>query len=99
MPLIADHIRTYSNLPRDAQSLARKYASHINPNWKKINVEKVGYALLPSIFLDVVLHVQMDRVLYHKFTQHRGLREELLATGDADLIEVHNEMDAMASSS
>jgi predicted NAD-dependent protein-ADP-ribosyltransferase YbiA (DUF1768 family) len=30
----------------------------------------------------------MDTVLYHKFTQHYGLKRELLATGDAELIEV-----------
>jgi len=29
----------------------------------------------------------MDLALYHKFTQHRDLRRELLATGDAELIE------------
>lgn len=30
----------------------------------------------------------MDTVLYHKFTQHHDLKRELLATGDAELIEV-----------
>lgn len=30
----------------------------------------------------------MDRALWHKFTQHSELEEELLATGDAELIEV-----------
>lgn len=30
----------------------------------------------------------MDEVLYHKFTQHNDLRAELLATGDAELVEV-----------
>jgi len=30
----------------------------------------------------------MDTVLYHKFTQHKDLKRELLATGDAELIEV-----------
>jgi predicted NAD-dependent protein-ADP-ribosyltransferase YbiA (DUF1768 family) len=30
----------------------------------------------------------MDTVLYHKFTQHRNLKRELLSTGDAELIEV-----------
>lgn len=32
----------------------------------------------------------MDQVLWHKFSQHSDLREELLATGDAELIEVYN---------
>ena len=30
----------------------------------------------------------MDLALYHKFTQHNDLKRELLATGDAELIEV-----------
>ncbi|KAL1675880.1 hypothetical protein EV122DRAFT_267808, partial [Schizophyllum commune] len=30
----------------------------------------------------------MDRAIYHKFKQHHDLREELLSTGDAELIEV-----------
>ncbi|TFL04285.1 hypothetical protein BDV98DRAFT_367572 [Pterulicium gracile] len=29
----------------------------------------------------------MDKVVYHKFTQHPGLKAELLSTGDADLVE------------
>jgi len=30
---------------------------------------------------------KMDETLWHKFNQHSGLREELLATGDAELVE------------
>lgn len=30
----------------------------------------------------------MEIALWHKFTQHAALRDELLATGDAELIEV-----------
>jgi predicted NAD-dependent protein-ADP-ribosyltransferase YbiA (DUF1768 family) len=30
----------------------------------------------------------MDETLFHKFTQHADLRDELLATGDAELVEV-----------
>ena len=30
----------------------------------------------------------MDTVLFHKFTQHKDLKRELLGTGDAELIEV-----------
>ncbi|KAI0090987.1 hypothetical protein BDY19DRAFT_886042 [Irpex rosettiformis] len=30
---------------------------------------------------------KMDETLFHKFTQHNDLREELLATGDAELVE------------
>jgi len=29
----------------------------------------------------------MDLAIFHKFSQHRDLKEELLATGDAELIE------------
>lgn len=32
----------------------------------------------------------MDETLWHKFTQHSDLKEELLATGDAELVEVRN---------
>ena len=30
----------------------------------------------------------MEVAIFHKFTQHRDLKEELLETGDAELIEV-----------
>jgi len=30
---------------------------------------------------------KMAETLWHKFTQHRRLREQLLATGDAELVE------------
>jgi len=30
---------------------------------------------------------KMDIVLWHKFTQHEGLKRELVGTGDAELIE------------
>jgi predicted NAD-dependent protein-ADP-ribosyltransferase YbiA (DUF1768 family) len=30
----------------------------------------------------------MDETLWHKFTQHSDLKAELLATGDAELVEV-----------
>lgn len=32
----------------------------------------------------------MDEALLHKFTQHDDLKRELLATGDAELVEVMN---------
>lgn len=42
------------------------------------------------------MSIQMDEALYHKFTQHNDLRAELLATGDAELVEVNNPfVDAM----
>jgi predicted NAD-dependent protein-ADP-ribosyltransferase YbiA (DUF1768 family) len=30
----------------------------------------------------------MEEALFHKFTQHADLQAELLATGDAELVEV-----------
>jgi len=30
----------------------------------------------------------MDETLFHKFVQHSDLKSELLATGDAELVEV-----------
>jgi hypothetical protein len=32
--------------------------------------------------------MQMEVTLWHKFTQHSDLKDQLLATGDAELIEV-----------
>ena len=37
-----------------------------------------------------ILFVKMEIALWHKFTQHAALRDELLATGDAELIEVRS---------
>jgi len=34
----------------------------------------------------------MNTVVYHKFTQHKDLKRELLATGDMELIEVSREI-------
>jgi predicted NAD-dependent protein-ADP-ribosyltransferase YbiA (DUF1768 family) len=33
----------------------------------------------------------MDETLWYKFTQHTDLKEELLSTGDAELVEVRHE--------
>jgi predicted NAD-dependent protein-ADP-ribosyltransferase YbiA (DUF1768 family) len=30
----------------------------------------------------------MEVAIFHKFSQHRDLKEELLGTGDAELVEV-----------
>jgi predicted NAD-dependent protein-ADP-ribosyltransferase YbiA (DUF1768 family) len=32
----------------------------------------------------------MDETLWYKFTQHANLKEELLSTGDAELVEVRD---------
>ncbi|KAF9444466.1 DUF1768-domain-containing protein, partial [Macrolepiota fuliginosa MF-IS2] len=66
---LAEHIRLYSPYPSVAFSEARRFPSHVRPDWKKVNIPK------------------MDEALYYKFTQHNDLRVELLATGDAELIE------------
>jgi len=34
----------------------------------------------------------MDETLWHKFTQHLDLKEELLMTGDAELVEVLHDL-------
>ena len=34
----------------------------------------------------------MDMVLWHKFTQNEHLKRELLSTGDAELVEVSDQI-------
>ncbi|KAE9399603.1 DUF1768-domain-containing protein [Gymnopus androsaceus JB14] len=36
---------------------------------------------------------KMDETIYHKFTQHKDLKKELLDTGDAELVEVSEDSD------
>lgn len=43
--------------------------------------------------------VQMDIVLFHKFTQHKDLRRELLSTRNAELIEVRTTRGVLVFSS
>ncbi|KAH7880323.1 uncharacterized protein C8R40DRAFT_1033043 [Lentinula edodes] len=69
-PLIADHIRTFSDLPRIARTEAHKLQAEQRVDWKEVKIEK------------------MELMLYLKFTQHEELIEELVSTGDAELIEV-----------
>ncbi|KAJ3902766.1 hypothetical protein F5879DRAFT_804812 [Lentinula edodes] len=68
-PLIADHIRTFSDLPRIARTEAHKLQAEQRVDWKEVEIEK------------------MELMLYLKFTQHDELIEELVSTGDAELIE------------
>lgn len=35
----------------------------------------------------------MNETLWYKFTQHKDLKDELLATGDAELVEVSDKID------
>lgn len=41
----------------------------------------------PSPAVMLILDLQMEEALWHKFTQHSDLQAELLGTGDAELIE------------
>ncbi|KAJ3888167.1 DUF1768-domain-containing protein, partial [Lentinula edodes] len=68
-PQIAEHIRTFSDLPRIARMEAHKLQAEQRVDWKEVKIEK------------------MELTLYLKFTQHEELIEELVSTGDAELIE------------
>ena len=58
-------------------------------DWKQYNLKAVCSMVL-SFSANRINGVppQMEIAVWHKFTQHRDLKEELLATGDAELIEV-----------
>ncbi|TDL25745.1 DUF1768-domain-containing protein [Rickenella mellea] len=68
-PLLAEHIRTFSERPSMALSEARRFQPEVRRDWMQVNIAK------------------MDETLWHKFNQHLDLRQELLDTGDAELIE------------
>ncbi|KAJ3808586.1 hypothetical protein F5876DRAFT_45717, partial [Lentinula aff. lateritia] len=68
-PRIAEHIRTFSDLPRIARMEAHKLRAEQRADWKEVRIEK------------------MELTLYLKFTQHDELIEELVSTGDAELIQ------------
>lgn len=53
-----------------------------------VNIAKVRSLHDTSFSHKVIPYFQMEETLWHKFTQHQDLREELLATGDAELVEV-----------
>lgn len=62
----------------------------MRPDWLKVNIAKVRI-LVQSHPLEQVLicyRLKMEKVVYLKFTQHPSLKEELLATGEAPLVEV-----------
>lgn len=54
----------------------------------KLNIQKVNIQRIHGDKFN--LNIQMDETLWYKFTQHSDLKEELLATGEAELIEVRN---------
>jgi len=68
-PLLAEHIRLFSDRPSVALSEARRFQPEVRKDWMAVNKEK------------------MDETLWHKFNQHADLKAELLATGNAILIE------------
>ncbi|KAI5120713.1 hypothetical protein M0805_007674 [Coniferiporia weirii] len=68
-PLLAEHIRLFSDRPSSALSEARRFQPEVRRDWKDVNVD------------------MMDTALWHKFNQHPDLKQDLLGTGDAELIE------------
>ena len=58
-------------------------------DWKQYNIKAVCSPALSfyAKWINGALS-QMETAIWHKFAQHRELKEELLATGDAELIEV-----------
>lgn len=88
-PLLAEHIRTCDPRPSMAFSEARRFQPEVNKNWKYDNIKAVRLFVpgFPTHRINGA-QLQMETTIWHKFTQHGGLREELLSTGDAELIEV-----------
>ena len=86
-PLLAEHIRLFSDKPSVALSEARRFEPEQRKDWKDINIAKVWYSVMIS--LELYRHIsKMDIALWHKFDQHQDLCQELLSTGKAELIEV-----------
>ena len=72
-----------------AFSEARRFQPEVRQDWKHYNIKAVRLFDPNSKLLKVDdARLQMEVAIWHKFSQHRDLKEELLATGDADLIEV-----------
>lgn len=70
-PDIAEHLRTFSRRPMDVYNEARKFDHEKRSDW-----------LSGRINIE-----KMKVALKLKFTQHESLRDELLSTGDAVLVE------------
>ncbi|KAJ7757548.1 hypothetical protein B0H16DRAFT_1537025 [Mycena metata] len=85
-PDIAEKIRTVSNFPRDAFTQARMHNAEQHPNWLKMNIDK-ACPPFASAQREPTRTLQMDIVLWLKFTQHEDLKQELLGTGNAELVE------------
>ncbi|KAJ3483585.1 hypothetical protein NLI96_g6216 [Meripilus lineatus] len=84
-PLLAEHIRTCSEFPSMAFSEARRFQPEVRKDWKDVNIEKASDFI--TIRQVSYSSLQMDETLWLKFTQHQDLKEELLATGSAELVE------------
>ena len=79
--------------PREVFNIAQANKQHQRADWYRVNIDMV----CPIIFLLIrtVLLIQrykMDIALLHKFQQHRSLKNLLLSTGDAELVEVNTGM-------
>ena len=72
-----------------AFSEARRFQPEVRQDWKHYNITAVR---LPDPDISAPeandARLQMEVAIWYKFSQHRDLKEELLATGDAELIEV-----------
>ncbi|KIJ65304.1 hypothetical protein HYDPIDRAFT_167522 [Hydnomerulius pinastri MD-312] len=71
-PELAEHIRTCSTRPQVVFDETHRFNPEVRPDWLKVRIE---------------MNFKMDMVLWHKFTQNKHLNEELLSTGDAELVE------------
>ena len=96
-PQIAERIRTCGPKPISAFDEAHRHKTAVRSDWSQVHVSKVCpllgltfqcmYLTHPFRFFGMT-HFQMETVLKLKFTQHRHLKQMLLDTGDAELLEV-----------
>jgi predicted NAD-dependent protein-ADP-ribosyltransferase YbiA (DUF1768 family) len=85
-----EHIRTYSEEPREALAQARRFKTHARKDWRQVNISIVSFSTSTSPFYCILskLADKMDEVLRCKFSQHPNLARELIDTGTAELVEV-----------
>ncbi|KAG6849904.1 hypothetical protein H0H93_003918 [Arthromyces matolae] len=76
-PEIAKQIRGASS-PRDVFNIAQNNRQYQRPDWRNVSIA------MDETKTDIR---QMDIALLHKFQQHKELKDKLLATGNAELIE------------
>jgi hypothetical protein len=88
-PNLAEHIRTCDARPSKAFSEARRYQAEVRPDWKYTNI---GAVCVASSFWTLAAVIpttnQMEVALWYKFNQHLDLKDDLLNTGTAELVEV-----------